>query len=691
MFKSKYGLVSVLLVIVATALSWFVVTSRIKNGVQQNAVAQLVRGDQIVRHNEAFNEAQSIALATRAAVQVRPHVNRLWDLRESLKTSILEDMRGFSTTPTLVAVLQKVPEGTKNDVVYLAVIRGTELSTSINAEWITTEEWTKLLRDTKPTPVTPAAPGTIPEAMPVLFPGEEEGQHGMEGKFSIKPVAEAKYVNDTTRVAFKVDIAFMSEGTPAPLAMGELIVAFENADVTIESVERQIMRMARNPMVRSFIPAFELERRKLHQMLTVMSVGTAAAESTTADDSRQPQTGSEYAIAGLNPYFILLNFSNGAVITRDKDDSKTMGFNHVKYAAEVLPSLQRTATTGQPTYDIVEHEAINRFPLEDKPVKLYHAASVPVVDGPKGAFLTMLWPFDVRVLQMQMQTELDLAFFYGRHVFHPSFRGENTIEKNTQLQDSMQGRLTDVKESPLLNTPAGQLMTSRFVFGKEDYLGTYSRFQRMTLTGKPYGYALFTSMDNIRKPFGGIGVIIILLGLFGVILILVLENMVFFYFYNSVDSLNEGIQDVASGNLDFIFGRVSKETEGISNSLNDLLNILLDREAFDEDKAEAPTRTGIQFLVLGKLPDMPLEENDPRVSQLLNAPEEANNAALFQKFQTLWPKLEQEDSAPSREVFMLRLSLFERIVRHQTSCERVFFSLELQEQELVLVPFPVAD
>jgi hypothetical protein len=456
-----------------------------------------------------------------------------------------------------------------------------------------------------------------------------------------------------------------------------------------------------------------MERTRLHEMLSAMSVvGEEKADAKAADakaadakpadakaadakaaDAKavnaKPAHGTGYELGNLTPYFVLLNFANGAVITRDKDDSKTIGYNHLKYSKEMLPFMDQTARTGQAAYDIVEHEAINRFPIQEKPAKLYHAASVPVLDGPRGAFLTILWPFDVRVGQIQSQSELDVAFFYGRHVFFPTFRGENTVKKVSQAEETLRGRLTDVQDSPLVADPTACIKTASFEFGGDDYLGSFYRFSRMTLTGKPYGYALFVSMDNIRKPYAGMGFIILLFGLLMLIMVIAMENLVFFYFYNSVDSINEGIQEVASGNLDFIFGRVSKETEGLSNSLNDVLNIVLGREPYDEEKGEAPTRAGIQFLVLGRLPEMPLDEKDPAVAPLASASEEAYYNTLYQKFTMNWGKLGQEDAAPSREVFMLRVNLYERLVSNRTSCDRVYFDMELQDGSLVLIPLPV--
>jgi len=734
MFKSKYGLISALLVIIATATSYFVVTSRVKSGVRNAAFQQLTRGDQIVRQNESYNQAQSIALAYKAASVVRPHVARIWDLRAKLSEAIMAELPVFAQyakTPVMIAVVRKQAEDAKNDIVYWTAINGTDLSTSINTEWITPEEWEKLIKETKPTTVTPAqspaastaVPGPAPAApakdakgqpvapvavaaplieVPVLFPGEEAG------KFVIKPAAAQKYVSGSAKVAFAVDIAFMSEGTATPLTMGQLVVAFDSADVKPETVELIIMRIARNPLVRAFVPAYEMERNRLHEMLSAMSVaeeGQAAKPAEKPADPKAEQAkptdakpeaktavhGTGYELGNLTPYFVLLNFSNGAVITRDKDDTKTVGYNHLKYSRDMLPFMELTARKGQAAYDIVEHEAINRFPIQEKPAKLYHAASVPVLDGPRGAFLTILWPFDVRVGQIQSQTELDVAFFYGRHVFFPTFRGSNSVKKVSQAEESLRGRLTDVQDSPLAGNPAGRIKTACFEFGGDDYLGTFSRFSTMTLTGKPYGYALFVSMDDIRKPYSGMGFIILLFGLLMLILVMAMENLVFFYFYNSVDSINEGIQEVASGNLDFIFGRVSKETEGLSNSLNDVLNIVLGREPYDEEKGEAPTRAGIQFLVLGRLPEMPYGEKDPAVAPLVGLSEETYYNTLYQKFTMNWAKLEQEDAAPAREVFMLRVNLFERLVSNRTSCDRVFFELELQDGSLVLIPLPVSE
>ena len=741
MFKSKYGLISALLVIVATATAYFMVSSRVKTGVRRDAVQQLRQGDQIVRQNEVFNEAQSIALAYKAATAVRPHVARIWDLRAKLAEAVMAELpllAQVAKAPVMVSIVRKQAENAKNDIVYWTAINGTDLSTTVNTEWVTPEDWEKLIKETKPTvvnpapvaaPAAPAAPAAAPAKddkaapvvaapaieLPVLFPGEEAG------KYTIKPATAPKYAAGTIKVAFAVDIAFMSEGTATPLTMAQLVVAFDSADVKPETVELAIMRLARNPMVRAFVPTYEMERARLHELLSTMAVTATTADAPAApaapadamateakpadaktadaktapaapaDKKSPPVSGTGYELGGLNPYFVLLNFSNGAVITRDKDDTKTVGYNHLKYSKDMLPFMDHTARTGQAAYDIVEHEAINRFPMQEKPAKLYHAASVPVLEGPRGAFLTILWPFDVRVGQVQSQTRLDVAFFYGRHVFSPSFLGANTVKKVSQAEESLRGRLTDVQESPLVRDEKARLKTSCFEFGGDDYMGAFHRFPRMTMTGKPYGYALFINVDRIRAPYANLGIIVLVLGLLILIMVIVMENLVFFYFYNSVDAINEGIQEVASGNLDFIFGRVSKETEGLSNSLNDVLNIVLGREPYDEEKGEAPTRAGIQFLVLGRLPEMPLDEKDPAVAPLVALSEEAYATTLYQKFTMNWGKLGQEEGPPAREVFMLRVSLFERLVRNRTQVERVYFDLELQDGSLVLIPLPVAE
>ncbi len=728
MFKSKYGLVSALIVIAATAAAYFMVTSRIDGGVRNAAIEKLTNGDRIARQVEESNRAQSIALAYRAAAVVRPHVARIWDLRAKLAQAVMEELPLFARdakVPVFIAVVKQQAGETKNDIVYWAAVNGTDLAETINTEWVTAEEWEKLVKNTKPTPVNPApapaavpaapaaataapgAPATAPAAgavveVPVLFPGEAPG------KFVIKPAPAAKYVSATAKTAFAVDIAFMSEKSEAPLTMGALVVAFDSADIRPEAVEPIIMRIARKEMVRAFVPAYELERANLHEILTAMSVGiqkkdapAPAAPAQDAGMAPEPAKGdpvpdgadavSEYELGGLKPYFVLLNFSNGAVITRDKDDSKTIGYNHLKYSGDVLAFMTQAARTGQAAYDIVEHEAINRFPLVDKPAKLYQAATVPVMEGKRGAFLTMLWPFEMRVQQLKGAMNLDVAFFYGNQVYFPTFSGANTVKKASSAEETLRGRLGDAVESPLAKNPKAVLQPKSFEFAQESFLGVFHR-AGLTLNGKAYGYALFASVDEIERPYANIGMIVLLFGLLMLILVIVMENLVFVYFYDSIDAINEGIQEVTSGNLDFTFGRVSRETEGLSNSLNGLLDILLAREsAQGEDEDELPSKRGIQFLVLGRMPENPYSEKDSAVSPLVGLGEDAYYNQLYQKFMMAWPKLGQEDPAPRRELFLLRVTLFERLVRERFDCERVFFDLEFADGSIVLVPLPVAD
>lgn len=698
MFKSKYGLISALIVLVGTAIVYFMVTARIDNGVRKEAIEKLTNGDHIVRQIEESNQAQSIALAYRAAAIVRPHIARIWELRSKLASAVMEELPLFARdakVPAFIAIVKKEAEEPKSDIVYWAAVNGTDLSATLNTEWIAIEEWEKLIKDTKPTVIaaTVADPANPSVEVPVLFPGEEPG------KFVIKPVANNKYISNSAKSVFSVDIAFMSDKTTTPLTMGSLVVAFDTADIKLETVEPIIMRIARKDMVRAFIPAYELERTRLHEILTTMSVGVCKDEKTETTTAQQAKNAScnndnrvsDYEMGGLKPYFVLVNFSNGAVVTRDKDDSKTIGYNHLKYSKDALVFMATAARTGQAEYDIVEHEAINRFPLVDKPAKLYHAATVPVMEGPRGAFLTMLWPFEMRVTQIKSFMNLDVAFFYGGNVYFPTFSAPNTVKKASMAEETVRGRINDAVESPLAKDPKAVLKLKSFEFAQESFLGVMYRFG-VTLTGKSYGYALFASVDEIHRPYKNIGMIVLLFGLIMLILVIVMENLVFVYFYDALDSINEGIQEVASGNLDFIFGRVSRETEGLSNSLNGLLDIVLARETSQgENEDELPTKRGIQFLVLGRMPENTYSEKDSAISPLVGMGEEAYYNQLYQKFTLAWPKLGQEDPAPRRELFLLRVTLFERLVRERFDCERVFFDLEFSDGNIVLVPLPVAD
>lgn len=698
MFKSKYGLISALIVVVGTAIVYFMVTARIESGVRKEAIEKLTNGDHIVRQIEESNRAQSIALAYRAAAIVRPHIVRIWELRAKLASAVMEELPLLARdakVPAFIAIVKKEAEEPKSDIVYWAAVNGTDLAATLNTEWLAIEEWEKLIKNTKPTVIaaTPADPATPSVEVPVLFPGEEPG------KFVIKPIANNKYISNSAKSVFSVDIAFMSDKATTPLTMGSLVVAFDTADIKLETIEPIIMRIARKEMVRAFIPAYELERTKLHEILTTMSVGVCKDEKTETPTSQQEKNAScnndhrvsDYEMGGLKPYFVLVNFSNGAVVTRDKDDSKTIGYNHLKYSKDALVFMATAARTGQAEYDIVEHEAINRFPLVDKPAKLYHAATVPVMEGPRGAFLTMLWPFEMRVTQIKSFMNLDVAFFYGGNVYFPTFSAPNTVKKASMAEETVRGRISDAVESPLAKDPKAVLKLKSFEFAQESFLGILYRFG-MTLTGKPYGYALFASVDEIHRPYKNIGMIVLLFGLIMLILVIVMENLVFVYFYDALDSINEGIQEVASGNLDFIFGRVSRETEGLSNSLNGLLDIVLARETSQgENEDELPTKRGIQFLVLGRMPENTYSEKDSAISPLVGMGEEAYYNQLYQKFTLAWPKLGQEDPAPRRELFLLRVTLLERLVRERFDCERVFFDLEFSDGNIVLVPLPVAD
>jgi HAMP domain-containing protein len=700
MFKSKYGLIGVVLVLVFTLVSAFWVKSSVSKKVNNAAMEQLNRGDFLLRQLEKGNEGNTVSLTTKGSMLISEKFVRFTKLQDKLNAIMdgqLMQMAGEIEVPSYLAVVGNAQGVKQHKQIHWLAVNGTVVTEKVKDEWLTNE----LLASLKKTParkfsgvvkITKAAPkkkvkksSKVKKAKKVvaakksnssikipLFPGEKHGAYyvkpqiykqlpmeGVQLPLGVKIVKSFKKVNATT---YK------------PVFEGVLIVGFKSNDLNL--AKQVILKHSRGQELVKIV--YELNKLK-KEMFTI---ATALYNS------------SEYQIKGMKPHISVLTNTKGIVITRDKDDSKLSGFNYLKNSVGSLSMVAKAVKTKSVVYDVLTYEVINRYPKKTPPASLYQAATIPILGmhGKVVGTFTMAWAFDVRLAQLKTSSNLEFAFFYGKNVFYPSFTATNKIK---EINDAFKGRLSNVKTSPYVlgngSNKKGMLIKGEvFKIGGGEYLGSVFKYQSGTLAGENYGYMVLVSTSKISKPFSGVFPLIMGLGIFVIILIMVLENLVFFYFYKAIDSLDEGVQEVAAGDMDFMFGRVSKETEGLSNSLNEMLNVIFGRETLDEESGEAPVKEGIHILSLGKVPEMVYLGDDPKVVEIIELSDSDFENRLYSEFVSSWEELGEEDAVPSRDLFNQRMKLYERMVLRQLECGRVLFSIAVTDDGIEVSPLPVA-
>jgi hypothetical protein len=421
--------------------------------------------------------------------------------------------------------------------------------------------------------------------------------------------------------------------------------------------------------------------------------------------------GQKYNLQGRKPHLVAITDAQGNVITRDRNDKNLSGYNYLNNKNGKLLLIQEAVKQKNVVYDVVEHEIINMFKPKKRPAEIYQVASIPFFDnqGKVSGTVNIAWPFDVRVFQINMVSRIKFSFFYKNIAFYTNFQGTNAIK---EFEKTFKGRFEAVDISPLCEknnkTPAGQkekktdkqaqtkdtdteknINVEKFDFAGENYLGTYYRFQNLALNEAKYGYIVMVSLEDMHKPFNGIGFLVIVFGIITLILVFLVEYLVFNYFYSKIDALDEGIQEIAAGDLDFVFGRISPEIEGVANSLNEMLNVLVGREAMDEETGETPDKEGINLLYMGAKPEMPYLEDDEIVVAYVKMEYNDYWNQLYSKFKEIWKKSGRSEPVPSQDLFEQRIKLYERMVLHQIECEMVFFDIKLKDNGIEVVPLPL--
>ncbi|MBU1537888.1 hypothetical protein KKF84_21425 [Myxococcota bacterium] len=643
---------------------------------------RLNKGDYLMRQMEKANEGMTITLATSAAMRVSDLLIQYTATQKELDGIMqakLQQLADAGEVPQFVALVGK-PLGTKQHMsIHWLAVNGTNVSPKVKDLWISSEILNSLA-GTKATQFKPrevAASATDPkpgakeeEIVIPLQPGETPG------KYNVKPAIfkqlEMKGVKLHLGVKIVKNYKEVSKGVYTPLDEGVLLMGFTKTP--IERAVKLLLRAGRDQKLEHIASTLS----DLHKKLFALST--------------QFYNAPEFGIEGMAPHIAVLTNASGVVITRDRDDSKLRGYNYLKNGIGKLHCIGQAVQKKNTVYDVLTYEIINRFQKKEKPSNLFQAAAIPIRGG-KGDIIgvfTMAWPYDVRSIQLKRLTDLTFAYFYGNNTFYPSLTDTKEIKA---LADTFNGRYGTVKTSPFLNL-TGKARTSikgeRFKIAGESYLGAYFRYANSTLSGQKYGYIILVSQDRISSPTKGIIPLFIGFGIFVILLIIILENLIFFYFYKSIDSIDEGVQEVAAGDMEFVFGRVSRETEGLANSLNEMLNVLFGRESIDEESGEAPAKTGIQLLSLGTIPDMPILGDDERVAKLVEMSDEDFELSLYEQFKKAWEEFGEEAPVPSMDLFAQRMKLFERMVLRQLECSRVLFSLTVAEEAITVIPLPIS-
>ncbi len=698
MFKSKYGLIAVVLVLIFGAISVFWARSSVGSKVDVAAVEKLNESDALIRYVEKANEGMTVSLATSAAMEISDLYIKYTASQKELEGIMsvqLQQLADAGEVPVFVAVLGN-PTGTKQHMsIHWMAVNGTDVTQKLKDQWISSELLDSLAatppRVFKASPAPPpAAPGAAAPAkgnkpakratnahdpkdesaagaaitIP-LQPGETKG------KYNVKPAIYQHLAMKGVKIPLGVKVVKnyrkVKKDVYSPVEEGVLLMGF--AKTPLDRAALLVMRAGRDRRLETVMARLNALQKKLFAQATAFF------------------TSPKYGIEGMTPHVAVLTNAHGVVITRDRDDSKLRGYNYLRNGIGRMHIIGEAVKTRSTAFDILTYEVINRYQKKEKPLNLFQAAAIPI-RGASGAIIgvfTMAWPFDVRGIQMKHISDVTFAYFYGQHMFTPSLTGTKEIKA---LADAFNGRYGSVKTSPRLNN--AKITGERLKIGGESYLGAHYRYATPTLGGEKYGYIVLVSTDSISRPAKGFVTLIIAFGIFVILLMLIIENLVFHYFYKSIDAIDEGVQEVAAGDMEFVFGRVSAETEGLANSLNEMLNVLFGRESLDEEGGDAPVKTGIQLLSLGPIPEMPLLGDDERVEKYKEMTDQDFQHVLYEQFIKAWEEFGEESPVPSQDLFAQRVKLFERMVLRQLECSRVFFGLKVTEEAIEVLPLPIS-
>jgi HAMP domain-containing protein len=734
MFKSKYGLISAVLVILVTIISFVVIRGKIVKNANQAALNKLNKGDGILRNLEVLNKGNSIKLASQGAKLVRKKFDEYNKTLNKLNKIMYREIRRIERdgeTPVLVAILgNKHGAGKAENIRWLAVNNNVVTENYLN-EWLTPGLVDNLIKATKfknvikkhekPVAGRPVAGKKVdkkavkkvdekvdkkvdkktakktdkkadektakktgkksakagydpkPEKnainVPLIFKGEKLS------KLYVNPSIPSQYKISGIKHVFQVSIVDKlmqgANGKIIPVYEGSLILGFKDYDSHFTKLKavKLILRLARNKKLRKTVAKVQAAKTELFSILNKM------------------RKKGEMDVEGRKPYAIMLVNKNGTVVTRDKDDTKASGFNYINIKSRKMHLIGKVLKSKSVSYDIMKKSTIDRSRKIKTSTGLYHGAAVPIWgEGQIAGALAVFWSFDIRLSQIEKMADINVAFFYNKDIYFPNFK---STTKNNQLNETFKGRIDNIVSSPLIKNKKAKIKGEVFKFGGEKFQGAIFSYNKTNLKGLKYGYAIFVNETKIMKRSKGTCPMIIGFGIFALLLVIILEFLIFGYLLDGIDLIEEGVHEVAAGDMDFIFGRVSNETEGLSNSLNEMLNVVFGREEFDEN-GEPPIKEGIQLISLGSLPEMPFIETNEEVSELENLGEKEYYEEVYNRFKKCWEELGEEDPVPSIDLFKQRVNLYERMFVRKMTCDHVLFDVKTNDDGITLVPLPVS-
>ncbi|MGM0595612.1 MAG: HAMP domain-containing protein [Myxococcota bacterium] len=716
MFKSKYGLISAVIVIAFTIGAYMWSTSSVSTSINKIARKRLENSDSLMRRNEQENKMRSMALVSSASLEVGRDYEKYVQLKKQLDKEMEKQMELITKDgqiPAFLTVISKPRGRMKRSTIHWLAVNGQRVSSEFINGWINPRLIKKLLKkypakskktdsgkkdnsskntnEKEPEQNQNEEENSKKIKIPLIFPGESAG------KYVSTPFEKKGYQVEDLKVVLGVHLVDrvqkQKDGSLTPVSNGILLAGFKgDSGVDKNLAAELLLRTGRQKSLFKLSKQISKIRKKLFEGLNAI------------------YNGQKYNLQNRRPHLVAITDAQGNVVTRDRNDKNLSGYNYLNNKNSKLLLIQEAIKKKNVVYDIVEHEVINMFNPKKRPSEIYQVASIPFFDnqGKVSGTVNIAWPFDVRVSQINMVSRIKFSFFYKNSAFYTNFQGTNAIN---EFEKAFKGRFEAADISPLCKKDKssgekeenktdkkaeakGQdieknINVEKFDFAGENYLGAYYRFRNLTLNETKYGYIIMVSLEDMHKPFKGTGLLIIVFGIIAFILVFLVEYLVFNYFYSKIDALDEGIQEIAAGDLEFVFGRISPEMEGVANSLNEMLNVLVGREAMDEETGETPEKEGINLLYMGPKPEMPYLEDDEIIASYVNIDYNDYWDQLYSKFKEIWKKSGRKEPVPSQDLFEQRIKLYERMVLHQFECEMVFFDIKLKENGIEVVPLPL--
>ncbi|MDA3864468.1 MAG: hypothetical protein PF689_11445 [Deltaproteobacteria bacterium] len=262
MFKSKYGLISAVIVIAFTIGAYMWSTSSVSTSINEIAQKRLKKSDYLMRRNEQENMMRSKALVSSASLEIGQVYKQYVQLQKKLGTEMEKQMELISKdgeTPAFLAVISKPRGRMKRSTIHWLAVNGQQVSPELVNGWINPGLIKKLLKkypaktkkaaSSKQEKVTDQTKKETDKNkdentdskkidIPLIFPGESAG------KYVSAPFEKKGYQVDDLGVVLGVHLVDrvqkQKDGSLIPISNGILLAGYESGTGVNKNLAAQL-------------------------------------------------------------------------------------------------------------------------------------------------------------------------------------------------------------------------------------------------------------------------------------------------------------------------------------------------------------------------------------------------------------------------------------------------------------------